>query len=133
MQLLDELPMIWTASILLYASLSRSVAHPTRFSIGLTAATTGITVFYLYVAKPEILFVSFGVLLIAVLIVNLLKETSKKPDKRIVSQMKWVGIPMLAIGFGCWLIDRHFCKTLQTWRAAVDQPYAALLELHGWW
>ena len=59
MQLLDELPMIWTASILLYASLSRSVAHPTLFAVGLTVTTIGVTVFYLHVANPEILFHHF--------------------------------------------------------------------------
>jgi dihydroceramidase len=133
MQLLDELPMIWTASILLYASLSRSVAHPTWFSTGLTVATAGITVFYLYVANPEILFISFGVLLVAVLIVNLLKETSKGPDVEIVSQLKWIGIPLLIFGFACWMIDRHLCDTLHAWREAVGQPFATLLELHGWW
>jgi dihydroceramidase len=133
MQLLDELPMIWTASILLYASLSRSVAYPARFSIALTAATVGITVFYLYVANPEILFISFGVLLVAVLIVNLLKKTSKSSDNEVVSKMKWVGIPMLVFGFVCWMVDRHFCDTLQAWREAIGQPWATLLELHGWW
>jgi Ceramidase len=74
MQLLDELPMIWTASILLYASLSRSVAHPAHLSIGLAEATIGITVFYLYVANPNILFITFGILLLTVLVVNLLKK-----------------------------------------------------------
>ncbi|PQE20990.1 putative alkaline ceramidase protein [Rutstroemia sp. NJR-2017a BBW] len=133
MQLLDELPMIWTASILLYASLSRSVAYPARFSTGITVATVGITVFYLYFAIPEILFISFGALLVAVLIVNLLKKTSESPDKKIVSKMKWIGIPMLAFGFACWMVDRHFCETLQAWREAVGQPWATLLELHGWW
>ena len=133
MQLLDELPMIWTASILLYASLSRSVAHPTRFATGITMATVGITVFYLYYADPEILFTSFGVLLVAVLIVNLFKKTSEGSDQEIVSKMKWIGIPMLLLGFVCWMVDRHFCDTLQAWREAVGQPWATLLELHGWW
>ncbi len=133
MQLLDELPMIWTASILLYASLSRSVAYPARFSVGLLVTMVGITVFYLYVANPEILFTSFGVLLVAVLIVNLLKNTSKRSDNAIVSEMKWIGIPMLVLGFACWMVDRHYCDTLQAWREAIGQPWATLLELHGWW
>jgi len=133
MQLLDELPMIWTASILLYASLSRSVAYPAHFATGITVATVGITLFYLHVANPQILFISFGFLLVAVLIVNLLKKTSESSDNKIVSKMKWIGIPMLAFGFVCWIVDRHFCETLQAWREAVGQPWAALLELHGWW
>src|SRR5690348_3844714 len=99
MQLLDEIPMIWTASILLYASLSRSIAHPALFAIILTVATIGITVFYLYVANPEILFLSFGILLVAVLIVNLLKKTTVSSDNALVSKMKWIGIPSLVFGF----------------------------------
>jgi len=125
--------MIWTASILLYASLSRSVAHPAGFSIGLTVATVGITVFYLYIANPEILFVSFGILLVAVLIVNLLKIPSKSSDNEIVSKMTRIGVPMLVFGFVCWMVDRHFCDTLRAWREAIGQPWATLLELHGWW
>jgi dihydroceramidase len=133
MQLLDELPMIWTASILLYASLSRSVAHPARLSIGLTVTTIGITVLYLYVANPNILFITFGILLLAVLVVNLLKKTSMSSDNEIISNMKWIGIPLLVFGFACWILDRHFCDTFQAWREAIGQPWAALLELHGWW
>ncbi len=133
MQLLDELPMIWTASILLYASLSRSVSYPARVSTGIIVATVGITLIYLYVAKPEILFISFGFLLVAVLIVNLLKKTSESSDDKIVTRMKWSGISMLVFGFVCWLIDRHFCETLQAWRNVIGQPWATLLELHGWW
>jgi len=133
MQLLDELPMIWTASILLFASLSRSVPNPTAFSIGLTTATISLTLAYLYIANPEILFISFGILLVAVLIVNLLKKPSKGPDTAIISRMKWIGIPTLGFGFVCWLVDRHFCDTFQAWRAALGQPWATLLELHGWW
>ena len=133
MQLLDELPMLWTASILLYTSLSRSVANPALFSTGVTVTTVGVTVLYLYIANPEILFVSFGILLITVLIVNLLKEPSKSSDNEVVSKIKWFGIPMLVFGFVCWMVDRHFCDVLQTWREAVGQPWATLQELHGWW
>jgi dihydroceramidase len=133
MQLLDELPMIWTASILLYASLSRSVAYPTRLSIGLTVTTISTTVLYLYVANPNILFITFGILLLAVLIVNLLKKPSMSPDNEIISKMKWIGIPLLVFGFACWILDRHFCGTFQAWREAIGQPWAILLELHGWW
>jgi dihydroceramidase len=133
MQLLDEIPMIWTASILLYASLSRSVAHPALLAVGLTVTTVGVTLFYLYVANPEILFLSFGILLVAVLVVNLLKKTPVSSDNALVSKMKWIGIPSLVFGFACWMSDRHFCDTFQAWRAAVGQPWATILELHGWW
>jgi len=133
MQLLDELPMIWTASILLYASLSRSVASPARLATGVTMATVGITVFYLYATNPEILFISFGFLLVAVLIVNLLKKTSESSDNEIISKMKRIGFLMLVFGVVCWMVDRHLCKTLQVWREAIGQPWAILLELHAWW
>jgi dihydroceramidase len=132
MQLLDELPMTWTASILLYASLCRSVAHPARLSIVLASMTIGITVFYLYVANPNILFTSFGILL-AVLVVNLLKKTRVSSDGKVISKLKWVGIPLLAFGSACWILDMQFCDTLQAWREAIGQPWATLLELHGWW
>ena len=58
------------------------------FSIRLIVAIVGITVFYLNVINPEILFISFGVLLIIVLIVNLLKILSKSLDNEIVSKLK---------------------------------------------
>jgi dihydroceramidase len=132
MQLLDEIPMIWTASILLYASLSRSITHPARFAVGLTVAMIAVTVFYLNVANPEILLLSFGILLVVVLVVNLLKKTTISSDNEIVSKMKWIGIPSLVFGFACWMLDRHFCNMFQAWRAAIGQPWATLLELHGW-
>jgi dihydroceramidase len=133
MQLLDELPMIWTASILLYASLSRSVARPALLSIGLSVTTIGTTIFYLYVANPNILFISFGILLLAVLFVNLLKKTSISSDSEVIAKMKWIGIPLLVFGFACWILDRQFCDIFQSWRESLGQPWATLLELHGWW
>ena len=97
MQLLDEIPMIWTASILLYASLSRSITHSTHFAVGLTVTIISLTIFYLTVANPEILFLSFGILLVVVLIVNLLKKTTISSDDEIVSkdEMDWNSIASL--------------------------------------
>lgn len=95
--------------------------------------TIGITVFYLYVANPNILFTTFGALLLAVLVVNLLKKTSVSSDSKVISHLKWVGIPLLVFGFACWILDMQFCDTFQAWREAVGQPWATLLELHGWW
>jgi len=131
MQLLDELPMIWTASILLYASLSQS-AYEAYLSIGLTVTTIGFTILYLYVANPNILFITFGILLLAILVINLRKR-SVGSDNEIISSMKWIGISLLVFGFACWILDRHFCSTLQAWREVMGQPWAILLELHGWW
>jgi dihydroceramidase len=133
MQLLDELPMIWTAAILLYASLSRSVPHPARFSIALTVSIIAITMLYLYVANPFILFVSFDTLLISILVVNQRKKTKRSSDYDIIFRMKWVGLLLLILGTACWIVDRVFCDTFQDWRQAIGQPWANLLELHGWW
>ena len=35
-------------------------------------------------------------------------------------------------GFAVWLIDNHFCQSLEEGRSLVG-PLAPLLQLHAWW
>jgi dihydroceramidase len=163
MQLLDELCMIYTTSILFFAIFSYGKTPTVQ--VALAAFTTGlalfVTVYYHYLGDPVFHQNVFSLLTAIVFFRSwwLMERTlrpSLKPisngaamqmshaeqkrreqrDKRILKTMYIiipVGLCSVAAGFGIWNLDTIFCSTIRRWRRQVGLPWGILLEGHGWW
>ena len=149
-QLLDELAMIYTTSILFYGTFSHG--KPASFRIAVAGLTVGIAAFvtgyYHYLGDPAFHQNMFALLTAIVVFRNmyLMVKTLRHPENptsqarkddaqrlRTMWQMMPVGIGSVAIGFVIWSLDNAYCGKLRTWRRQIGLPWGILLEGHGWW
>jgi dihydroceramidase len=85
MQLIDELSMIYTTSIMLYASFERESSTTLKYLIAtfLTAVSVGVTGYYHYVEEPIVHQVSYGLLTAALVFRSLyVMEVNLRPSRR---------------------------------------------------
>lgn len=45
----------------------------------------------------------------------------------------WSATGAMALALVLWLVDLTWCPPLRALREMVGQPFAIMLELHGWW
>lgn len=140
MQLVDELSMIYTTCLMVWASFSRgmSVGYSTFLGFVLFVFAVGMSVIYHYLQDPR--FHQNGYALLSALFLfhsMYLQETKiRSVDARCVNRLwrliGW-GINVFLSGFALWNIDNIFCDELRNWRRSVGLPWAVLAEGHGWW
>ncbi|KAN0039213.1 hypothetical protein ACTA71_001407 [Dictyostelium dimigraforme] len=141
-QLFDELPMIYTALIMLYImvtvgeektkkgfkggvlgnSLLRHLLPYLLIAYGLFVTITILVI----QDQPKILQVSFGALVFYVVFHSIYLINKKKPDG-IPSNpdsylYKYAFVSML-VGFTCWVVERYFCRNGKTFG----------FQLHAFW
>ncbi|KAE9370240.1 alkaline phytoceramidase [Stipitochalara longipes BDJ] len=162
MQLLDELSMIYTTCIMVYALFSHR--QSTRACIAIFLALLGLAVFitgyYHYLQDPKFHQNMFALLTIVVTLrsmwlMEFLLRPSRRPKRGVATSVDnaeqargdrrdegilktmWAmyacGLSACAIGFLIWKLDNIFCGTLRRWRRDVGLPWGILLEGHGWW
>lgn len=161
MQLVDELSMIYSTLLMLWASLSHKRSPLTQFLIGVfnLGLAVFITGYYHYLQDPTFHQNAYALLTAIVLIRSMyVMEVSLRPyhrkgearkgvgkaemerrdarDKRILRTM-WTMIPCgLGIflgGFFIWTLDNVYCSRIRAWRHQMGLPWGILLEGHGWW
>ncbi|PGH12089.1 hypothetical protein AJ79_04488 [Helicocarpus griseus UAMH5409] len=160
MQLVDELSMIYTTCLMVYAtfSYSKSVRYRTILALSLLGLAIFITLYYHYIQNPVFHQNAYAVLTIVVVVRSMyVMETTLRPswrkkgrepqsqqrqtyedarDLKILNTM-WVmvvyGLAAFLGGFAIWNLDNHFCSRLRGWRREVGLPWGILLEGHGWW
>ena len=162
MQLLDELAMIYTTCIMVYALFSRrqSALVCTALSVILLSLAVFITAYYHYLQDPKFHQNMFALLTALVTfrsmwLMEFCLRPSRRPkgrdatsidvaeqaridhrDKQILKTM-WgmygYGLSFFGIGFCIWKMDTVFCGTLRGWRREIGLPWGILLEGHGWW
>ncbi|KAJ1019550.1 hypothetical protein NDA18_006028 [Ustilago nuda] len=148
MQLLDELPMIYTSAIMTYCltETSKGYANP-RFPLLLPAAlvalTGWITAVYLWNGNPlfhQVAYAAMQVLSTARVIYLLRSSKSQlntttlaKERKEEITNLYIFGTLIFLLGFAVWNIDNIFCYNLHQARNKLGYPCALLLEGHGWW
>ena len=160
MQLVDELSMIYTTCLMVYASFGHS--RPTNVKIGLAvflvALCIFITLYYHYLQDPAFHQNAYTILTVIVLGRGMwIMETTLRPafrrndesktqsvqarlpvkkDVEIIREM-WVlvafGMSVFLTGYAIWGLDNVYCSTLRSWRRRVGLPWGLLLEGHGWW
>ncbi|EPQ26764.1 uncharacterized protein PFL1_05743 [Pseudozyma flocculosa PF-1] len=155
MQLLDELPMIYTSALLTYAVLEtspgyRSRTFPILLALFLLALVSSITWTYLHNQDPVFHQVAFATLLLSSTfrewyllhhpsspLSSSSSSSSSSPlinqRKREITSLNAKGAIIFALGFVIWNIDNLFCAQLTAWRHAIGYPAAWALQGHAWW
>jgi dihydroceramidase len=158
-QLVDELNMIYTTCLMLYASVSygRPTWQQICLGIFLILFSGFITLYYHYLQDPVFHQNVYAALTVFIVFRSVhTMETSLRPyfkstqqqgrsksqkaedarDLRTLNQM-WIlvayGITIFLSGFAIWGLDNVYCGTLRRWRRQIGMPWGFLLEGHGWW
>jgi dihydroceramidase len=163
MQLVDELSMIYTTGLMLWATFEHKQAQPFPtllgiFIFGLLAFITG---YYHFLKDPTFHQNAYAILTAIVLFRSVyVMEVSLRPyfrrqhgahslasksgedhraderDLKIVKQM-WImiifGLSVFLGGFAIWNLDNIHCSKLRRWRHEAGLPWGIFLEGHGWW
>jgi dihydroceramidase len=162
MQLLDELSMIYTTCIMVYALFSYRQSTRTCIAIFIAILSLAmfITGYYHYVQDPKFHQNMFALLTVIVVFRTIYmmefllrpSRRAKRADVKLVNNSEYAranrrdedilktmwamiacGLSAMAIGFLIWKLDTIFCGTLRRWRRDVGLPWGILLEGHGWW
>ena len=163
MQLLDELSMIYTTCIMVYAVFSyhQSTRACVAIFLAILSLAMFITGYYHYLQDPVFHQNMFALLTTVVVLRSMwIMELLLRPSRRAkrgdvalinnsaeqarvdrrdedILKIMWTmiacGLSAMAIGFLIWKLDTIFCGTLRRWRRDVGLPWGILLEGHGWW
>ncbi|KAK1449615.1 alkaline phytoceramidase [Colletotrichum melonis] len=148
MQLIDELSMIYTTCLMVFATFSFSKSS--RFSVllggGLVLLAGLITSYYHITKDPAFHQACYAALTATVVLRSLyVMETQLRPvlarrnkDKAdLILKTMWImvgtGLSVFLMGFLIWNIDNAFCSQIRQWRRQLGLPWGALLEGHAWW
>ncbi|KAF8542117.1 ceramidase [Trichophaea hybrida] len=121
MQLVDELSMIYSTSLMMWASF-----------------THGKSLRYSIAVDPKFHQDAFGLMTVVVLFRSfyLMESNIRAVDPACVNHMwrmvAW-GISVFLAGYGLWMLDNIYCGDLRGWRRSVGMPWGFFLEGHGWW
>ena len=140
MQLLDELPMVWGGSFMLY------VLYRARNSFKDGGKTVGIilllyaivvTVAYLVNKNPVFHEVMYAILICIIFVLSI--KYNHLHYKKAAHQLFYGGVLLYGTGFTLWNIDNHFCGNLTYLRdnKMGSNNFFKFLspgtQLHGWW
>ncbi|XP_005096425.1 alkaline ceramidase 3 [Aplysia californica] len=132
MQLMDELPMIWGSSFLVY-SLYMIKSKPDEecipLQVFLVVYCVLVTLVYVLINAPVFHEVSYALMVISMVLIAL----------RIVQTMHCnvmlfaVSLFTYALGFLLWNVDNLCCHHLRYIRDQMDKSSGMLFECHAWW
>lgn len=134
MQLLDEIPMVWSSCAFVYCQ------HMVPFKLGERAVGMLVLLFsycclftgvYLTWPYPIIHQVMYGILVFYMIYqaVVILRKSYNPASVRLFL----TGILMYGTGFLLWNIDNELCSSVQQLRSGLPPLLAPLTQLHGWW
>ncbi|KAI8885255.1 alkaline ceramidase 3-like protein [Backusella circina FSU 941] len=139
MQLLDELPMIYVASIMVWHTFIADPNSKIGYKLPLTLAVySGIVTYsYILINNPVFHQVSYAILVFTVVFraIFLVRKvpstyTYEKPQ---LTRVLWISAFGFILAFVLWNIDNQFCPSLREWRHSVSLITGSISELHGWW
>ncbi|KAF0318768.1 alkaline phytoceramidase [Colletotrichum asianum] len=148
MQLIDELSMIYTTCLMVFAtfSYSRSGRFSALLGCGLTLLAGFITVYYHVTKDPAFHQSCYAALTATVVFRSLyVMETQLRPvlvkrnSTKASSVLKtmWImvatGLGVFLSGFLIWNLDNFLCSHIRRLRRQLGFPWGALLEGHAWW
>ncbi|KAH7160097.1 ceramidase [Dactylonectria estremocensis] len=148
MQLVDELSMIYTTCLMMYASFSysRSRAVSSLLGLSLLALAAFITLYYYITKDPDFHQTAYGLLTALVVFRSMwvmesqlrpaLKQRGAEKSSELLRTMWAMVITGLAVflgGYLLWILDNEFCAQVTGWRRSIGLPWAVLLEGHAWW
>ncbi|ORX60632.1 alkaline phytoceramidase [Hesseltinella vesiculosa] len=142
MQLLDELPMIYVACIMVWHSIE--VRPKNQYGIALVLGLIGYSAFvtysYLIINNPVFHQVSYAILVIIVVFRSIYlvrhlpggAEQFPYEHPRMVVLLK-IAASSFLLAFVIWNIDNVACPVLRHFRTFVPYAVGAVSQLHGWW
>ncbi|KAH7136655.1 ceramidase-domain-containing protein [Dactylonectria macrodidyma] len=148
MQLVDELSMIYTTCLMMYASFShsRSKVFSRLLGVSLLALAAFITLYYYITKNPDFHQTAYGLLTALVVFRSMwvmesqlrpaLKERDAETSGELLRTMWAMVVTGLAVflgGYLLWTLDNEFCAQVTGWRRSIGLPWAVLLEGHAWW
>uniref|UniRef100_A0A6I8P357 Alkaline ceramidase n=1 Tax=Ornithorhynchus anatinus TaxID=9258 RepID=A0A6I8P357_ORNAN len=133
MQLLDELPMIYSCCVFVYClyecfKVKNSINYPLIFLLVLFSLI--VTVVYLRWKEPVFHQVMYGVLVSSLVLRSVYIVTWVYPWLR---GLGYTSLGIFLLGFLLWNIDNIFCEFLRTLRASMPPVVGAVTQLHAWW
>ena len=141
MQLLDELPMLYGSSYMVYcrytARYSSLDGGAYILGILLSLNCAVVTIVYLITKEPKFFQVMFSVIVLIGLIISLYHAYTRY--SRLGAKFILVGLVVTSIAFILWNIDNNFCDHLTNTRLRILKPdpvlkyLAPLTQLHGLW
>ncbi|KAI9365054.1 alkaline dihydroceramidase [Pilaira anomala] len=139
MQLLDELPMLYVASIAVWHTF---IADPkstigAKLPIALAVYSGIVSYAYIIINDPVFHQVAYALLVLTVVIRSVLL-VGKVPEGYVYEKSRmrlllWMAALGFIVAFILWNIDNQFCLSLRVWRTRVSTLTGSISELHGWW
>ncbi|KAH9514647.1 Alkaline ceramidase 3 [Bulinus truncatus] len=133
MQLMDELPMIWGTSFLIY-SLYMIDSKPNEENVVLRFILIIyciiVTLVYILVNVPIFHQVAYGLMVSCIVILASKTLLFMKCNRKLY----FLSLMTYGLGFLLWNVDNVFCSNLRSIRAhPVGQVSGMLFECHAWW
>ncbi|XP_066555671.1 alkaline ceramidase 3 isoform X1 [Amia ocellicauda] len=133
MQLLDELPMIYSCCVFVYCLYE---CFKPKNSINyfpivvLLLFSVSVTVVYLQWKEPIFHQVMYGTLVACLVLRSVFIVTWVYPWLRPLS---YTSLTVFMMGFLLWNIDNIFCDTLREARQKLPPVVGAVTQFHAWW
>ncbi|KAJ3017876.1 UNVERIFIED_CONTAM: Alkaline ceramidase 3 [Siphonaria sp. JEL0065] len=141
--MMDELPMIYSTCIMVFANLRvfpETNKNNRILSAGLLIYSVSVTAMYLYLNNPVFHEVCYGLLVAVLFLVPpmqfyYIKKNYPQYRNRVGGLWKLFtyGAGSYLAGFMVWGIDNNFCEAVRGLREQVGYPFRVFLELHVWW
>ncbi|XP_064639197.1 alkaline ceramidase 3-like [Lineus longissimus] len=132
MQLLDELPMLWGGSCLIYSIIevgAKPNVHNKTVIAVLTSYCSIVTLIYLISPQSLLFQLAFGLLVT----INMLAPL---PLFRKYQYSKGLAVASYVAYFSAflvWIIDTNFCPHVRLFRENMFSPIRPFTQLHAWW
>ncbi|KAL0936656.1 Alkaline ceramidase 3 [Colletotrichum truncatum] len=148
MQLVDELSMIYTTCLMVFAtfSYSRSTQFVAFLGSGLILLACFITSYYHITKDPNFHQGCYAALTATVVIRSLyVMETQLRPalvarngaKAQTILKTMWImvatGLGVFLAGYMIWNLDNMFCTQIRRLRRQAGLPWGVVLEGHAWW
>jgi len=135
--MLDELPMLWGASVFLYL---QSVDEATGLKLLIASVPGVISWLYLKYPNPVLHQIAYAAIEICstVQTVRLFKRLPSSTPEQIRNRAECKrhfvgGIFTFLLGFAIWNVDNIFCAQLTVFRSHHGELVGALTQGHAWW
>ncbi|KAM9321533.1 alkaline ceramidase 3 [Gastrophryne carolinensis] len=133
MQLLDELPMIYSCSVFVYCLFEcfkqrKSYNYILLFLLGLFSLV--VTLVYLKLKEPVFHQVMYGLLVTFLVLRSLYIVSWVYPWLR---GLAYTSLGVFLLGFLLWNMDNIFCDTWRSLRQKMPPVVGAVTQFHAWW
>lgn len=136
-EIVDELSMLYSTSLVLYTIFSFQLGRTARvlLALGLASLLSGLTWAHHFLGESSLHRLVFGSFIVCVFFRTQFLMRTKVTDQIAVQKMRKlavVGSVTFVLGYALWLVDEIGCSYLRNTRAYTGMPLGFFLEFHGW-